>query len=368
MNIRENVMAVFHHEKPERIPWLIYDIPYPMLPRGYWERELRNMGLGVIALTLFHPAGNIYRTEMRNVEIEQKPIEQDGRTKVITTYHTPVGSISKKEDMNLSPPNPWILEYPIKNVSDYPVIEFILKNTVYFPNYESFMWMNKHIGGDGIVRAHSSYSPFQNLLISYMGCEGLAIHLHENTSEFENLLKIMEKKYFEIIHIIADSPAEIVGIDGNIDGRVTSPRLFERYLLPLYRKVSEILHKKKKIVQVHMDGALRSLKDLIPKTGIDVVEAFTPPPVGDLSISEARSIWGKDLIIAVNFPETVCVQGIEAIKKYTMTLLKEIEPGDGFILSITEDIPYRYPNDILEQSLRAITEVMWQHGKYPIKL
>ncbi|MHA2284052.1 MAG: uroporphyrinogen decarboxylase family protein [Promethearchaeota archaeon] len=339
-----------------------------MLPRGYWERELRNMGLGVIALTGFHPAGNIYRTEMRNVEIEQRPLEQEGRKFVTTTYHTAIGSISKKEDMNLSPPNPWILEYPIKSVSDYPVMEFILKNTAYLPNYEAFMWVDKHIGGDGIVRVNSGYSPFQNLLIKYIGYEGVAIHLHEYTKEFENILKVMEEKYFEIIHIIADSPAEIVGIDGNIDGRVTSPRLFERYLLPLYCKASEILHKKQKIVQVHMDGALQSLKDLIPNTCIDVVEAFTPPPVGNLSISEARSAWGKDMIIAANFPESVCLSGIDAIKKYTMELLKEVAPGDGFILSITEDIPYRYPNDILEQSLRAITEVLWEHGKYPLKL
>jgi len=367
MNIRENVMAVFHHEKPERIPWLTYDIPYPMLPRGSWERELRNMGLGIIGLMGFYPCGNVYVTEMPNVKIEQRPMMQGNRRIITTIYHTPVGSASKKEDLTISPPNPWIMEYPIKSLSDYEVVKFIFEDTAYKPNYEAFIWVDKHIGDDGFVRADCK-SPFQTLLIDFMGYQRLAIGLYRHRKEFESLLKIMEKKYYEIIHILADSPAEVIGIDGNINGRVTSPRLFEKYLLPLYKNASEILHKKNKIVSVHMDGALASLKDLIPKTGIDVVEAFTPPPLGDLPLSEARDSWGEDIIIEANFPETICLQGVDAIKRCTKELLRTVAPGDGFILSVTEDIPYREPNDILERSLRAITEVMWKYGRYPIKI
>ena len=119
---------------------------------------------------------------------------------------------------------------------------------------------------------------------------------------------------------------------------------------------------------MHFDGSLKPYKDLIPETGIDVVEAFTPPPVGDLSISEARLAWGENIIIEANFPESIFLQGVEATKKFTLDLLKEVAPGDGFILSITEDIPYQPPYDLLEVSLRAVTEVMWEYGKYPVRL
>jgi len=59
---------------------------------------------------------------------------------------------------------------------------------------------------------------------------------------------------------------------------------------------------------------------------------------------------------------------MKAAEKCTMDILKEVAPGDGFILSVTEDIPYREPHDLLEQTLRTITKVMWKYGKYPIKL
>lgn len=362
MNIRENVMSVFHRETPERIPWLTYDIAYPMLPRGAWERELRNMGLGII------PAIRPLSTEMPNVEIEQRSAVQGIRTITTTTYHTPVGTISKKEDSNITPPNPWIIEYPVKGLSDYDIVKFIFEDTIHKPNYEAFTWIDKHVGSDGYVRALGRKPPFLSLLLEYMGYERLSIDLYRNRKEVEDLMKVMEKKYFEAIQILAESPAEVVGLGGNINGRVMGPKFFEKYLVPTYFEASEILHKKDKITQIHMDGALACLKDSIPKTGIDVVEAFTPPPIGDLPLAEARQTWGKDLIIAANFPATVCLQGVDAIKRETLKILKSVAPGDGFILSVTEDIPYKEPNDVLETSLRSITEVMWKHGSYPIKL
>jgi len=365
MNIRENVMAVFHHETPERIPWLTYDIPYPMLPRGFWERELRNKGLGIIVLM---GSGGVCAAKTPNVEVERRTTTYGKRTVVTTIYHTPVGSVSKKEDPTITPPNPWIIEYPVKSLSDYDVVKFIFEDTVYRPNYESFIWRERQVGDDGFVRVHSGKPPFQSLLLEYMGYQRLSIDLYRNRKEVEALMGVMEKRYFEVVNILADCPAEVISIGGNINGRVTGPRFFENYLLPTYRKASEILHKKDKIVQIHMDGALACLKELVPKTAIDVVEAFTPPPIGDLPLSEAREAWGKDMIIEANFPATVCLQGVDAIKRETLKILKTVAPGDGFILSVTEDIPYKEPNDLLETSLRAITEVMCEYGAYPIEL
>jgi len=366
-SIRENVMAVFHHEPPERIPWLTYDIPYPMLPRGSWERELRNMGLGIIGLMGFYPCGDVYIAEMSNVEIEQK-ISTQGKRKIITTiYRTPIGNLTKKEDLSISPPNPWIIEYPFKTPSDYDVIRFIIEDTIYTPNYEAFLWIDKHVGDDGYVRA-GCRSPLLSLLLDWMGYKTFFIELHRHRNEIEKLLSVMEKKYFELIKILADSPVEVISIDGNINGRVINPKMFEKYLLPLYQKASAILHSKGKITSAHMDGALKCLKDLIPKTGLDVIEAFTPPPLGDLSLQEAREAWGEKVIISANFPETVCLEGVEAIKRCTLEILRSIAPGDAFMLTVTEDIPYREPNDILEVSLRTITEVMYKYGRYPVQI
>jgi len=100
-----------------------------------------------------------------------------------------------------------------------------------------------------------------------------------------------EKEVMEVFSIIAESPADIVHCNDNVNAAVTSPQLFERFLLPYYNDATKILHKAGNLFEVHMDGKLRALKDLIAKMDIDIIEAFTPPPMRDLHVREKRESW-----------------------------------------------------------------------------
>jgi len=62
------------------------------------------------------------------------------------------------------------------------------------------------------------------------------------------------------------------------------------------------------------------------------------------------------------------LKGVEAVKNFTKEILGTVASGDNFMLTVTEDIPYRELDDVLEPSLRAIAEVMWKYGKYPINI
>ena len=95
----------------------------------------------------------------------------------------------------------------------------------------------------------------------------------------------------------------------------------------------------------HMDGRLGSLVEAISRTEIDVVEAFTPPPMGDVSIAEAKAAW-PDKVIWANFPGSVFMLEPDEIRDFTVRLLREAMPGGRFILGVTENIPQavRYPS------------------------
>jgi len=121
------------------------------------------MGLGLIK------GCGVVTVEDPNVQVEQMPVVHGTREIVVTTCHTPVGDVSEKLDMTITPPNPWRTEYMIKDVSDYELVKFILEDTVYQPNYKLFLWWDRHLGDDGIVRTSCGYTPFQDLLIRFMG-------------------------------------------------------------------------------------------------------------------------------------------------------------------------------------------------------
>ena len=104
---------------------------------------------------------------------------------------------------------------------------------------------------------------------------------------------------------------------------------------------------------------------LIARTKLDVIEAFTPPPIGDLPLEEARTAW-KGKVIWANFPATAYLEAwLEGVERETIGMLNSAAPGDDFLLGVTEDI-----GDILsvdyEEVLKAITTTAMKHGVYPI--
>jgi hypothetical protein len=112
-----------------------------------------------------------------------------------------------------------------------------------------------------------------------------------------------------------------------------------------------------------MDGpSLKSIKDQIKETDVDIVEAFTPPPMGNLSLKEAREAWGDKFIIWVNFPETVFYYEPQELRKHVIRFLRETAPGDRVVMGITEDMP----PDLMEEGLRTFTKTNKRYGKYPV--
>jgi len=99
-----------------------------------------------------------------------------------------------------------------------------------------------------------------------------------------------------------------------------------------------MLHGKDKILAVHLDGRLKCLRDLIASSRIDVIEAFTPPPIGDISIEEARATW-KGKVLWTNFPATVSLEAqLDRVEREVISILRSAAPGRDFALGITEDI------------------------------
>jgi hypothetical protein len=98
---------------------------------------------------------------------------------------------------------------------------------------------------------------------------------------------------------------------------------------------------------------------------VDVVEGFTPPPIGDLSIKEARAAWGQEIVIWVNFPESMFLEGQEATKEYTLELLKS-DPGGALILGVTvmgtSMIADEETNQVFQAGMRAIMDAIEEYG------
>ena len=126
--------------------------------------------------------------------------------------------------------------------------------------------------------------------------------LHDHTREMEEVADVMTQKATEAYQLLADSPAQVLSTGDNLDERTFSPRLFERYGLPFYRQMSEILHAKGKIYKIHACGWVKHLLPMIKDSGLDAIEAFAVEPMNDLTVKEAREILDGKVSIMGGIP------------------------------------------------------------------
>lgn len=345
MDIRERLLTTLSWGEPDRVPLTIYDW---MLPRGTTERGLRELGVGLIGRQPAH------RVAHREVEFVTRVYLDNGRKLVRRTIQTPVGEVWQTlEPESAYETSNWIKEHFIKGPDDYRVMEYYLRDAVYKDNYDAIRETDRRLGSDGICLVWVAKSPIQEMLYQMMGMERFALDYHQRRDLFDSLHHTMVRRYREIYELAADAPVPVLQLGDNVTSDVVGHERYRNYLMPEYRYIKGRLAGTGKLLAVHMDGRLKSLQGLIGESAFDIMEAMTPPPMGDLSIAEARKAW-PDKALWINFTSSMHIEPSEAIAEHTRELLAEAGSRRGFAISITEDAPVQ----ALERSLGVIAGVL----------
>lgn len=355
-------MAATHKQRADRLPFFHY---WRHSQTGWAERECRNRGMG---MNWVRPP---YTERLHGVEVTERRAIVAGKRIIRRTFSTPVGSVYEDEyrepgvgqwhaNRSWMGNTPWITERLIKTPDDYKIVKYVVEHTEYHADYFPIEQAMDWLGEEGVVLDGLPHSPMQMLMIHWVGSEGGRIfyHLADYPELAEDLSRAISKAREPLYEIAAKSPAPIAMCGDNIDGVLVNPKLFQKYFMPEYEKQAAVLHKNGKLMAVHMDGRLNVLKELIPKTPIDIVEAVHPPPMGDLPISEALSLW-KDKVIWLGFPGAIYTSGPEATKEFALQLLREVAPGDKLALAMCTE------NPVSNDNLCALTTVL-ENAELPL--
>jgi len=362
MTRRERIMAATNKKRADKLPFMRSWSGHQI---GSAERECRNRGAG----TKWERPSHL--SKMHGVDVTEAQAMSSGEVVLRRTFSTPVGSVYEDEkrelgvgkwaELALRPKglNSWRNVGPrqisrlIKGPEDYKVVKYMVENTEYTPYYLPIEQAIDWVVDDGIATAWLPSSPLQMLTIHWIGNEdgSFSTHHAKYPDLVDDLYRAISKSYEPLYEIAAKSPATVINLDENIDGVLISPKLFQKYVMPSYEKEAEILHKHGKLMASHLDGRLDVLKDLIAKTPLDIVEAFHPPPMGDLPLGEALSLW-KDKVIWLGFPGSVYSLGPEAVKNHALDLLREIGSGDRLVIEMNTE------NLVSNENLLMLTSVL----------
>ena len=350
MTIRERMLATLRGGEADRIPWSIY----PIYLRGTAaEQRLRSKGLGVKAWR------RIFRTAYDDVTITRERRAGGGQHDVQVRIETPAGTLTQESVTDATTGSRWIRKHFITGLDDYAAAEFFFHHTRFEPDYEPWLQADAEMGDAGIVTAEIMPVPIMHLWVEWMGIEQMVEGAYLHSDRFDALVDVLDRHYDRQIQLAAESPAELVWFPDNITASVISPRLFERYCAPVYARAMPVMRSSGKIPYAHYDGSVRPLVDFLAKTDLPVMEAFTPPPMGDLTVAEAKKAW-PDKVIWINFPGSLFLQPAEEIEVYTLDLLREGAPGGRLMVGCTED----FPLGEFEKTFAAIGRALAEYEGY----
>ena len=352
MTPRERVMTALQWGKVDAVPFTMYET---MIPQCTAEREVRNDGLCIVKRDI-----PVFDVVQPNVKTVRESYVDNGQSYTRTQYETPVGTVDTLASH--AGFTKWYHETMFKSPEDYATIRFILKDEQYVPQYDRFRKAADAFGPDAVFRASFGREPLQTILSApYMDTQQFCIEWMDNRDEILAIYEILVEKRRNLYRIVAESPAQFANYGGNVVAEIVGLDTFQQYYAPHYNEAAEIMHRNGKMVGCHFDGNCRLMAESIAGTDLDYIEAFTPAPDTDMTLTEARAAW-PEKVLWLNFPSSLHLSDDETVENTTVSLLDELDSTHGLIMGITEDIPA----DRWQDSCRAIMRGLKQHAaEYP---
>lgn len=352
MTRRERVSTALKGDMPDQIPFTSY-------PNFVPDSELeRLVDLGLVLVERVPP----HKSHRPNVTVESQEIAGQRHPTTITRLTTPVGELTQKHVIEPGYGSAWISEYFVKRPEDYAVLEFAIRDEVIEPNIDYFVAKDRAIADRGMAVPNAADPTMQELWRRYTGMERFSLDWFDCRDQVRRVLEAMSERNLEIWAITANTPSDFCISGGNISGDIIGPPMFDELIMPHFQAEARIVHQSGKRILNHMDGFLKSLVSAVAQCPVDVIEAFNPPPDGNLSVGAARRAWpGK--VISTNFPSSVHLQPQDEVRATTLDLLREAAPGDGFVVGITENVPIH----LVGETFTTIAETLNQFGACPLK-
>jgi len=328
MTPRERMEAALRHERPDKVPFTIYE---GMAPTEQALPELKRRGLG------FVKRASVVSTRYPNCTSETTQYEEDGKKLVRTDIRTPVGDLfSIREPAGFTS---WTHKHLFTDENDYKALAFHLNDAVSEANYSGAVQIESEMEDNAILRTSFGLEPLQHLISGgVFGTMNFCLQWMENRDEVLKLYEIMVAKRREIYPLVAESPVWHANYGGNVVPEIVGLEAFQQYYVPNYQEAAEAMHKHGKLIGVHFDANCRLFSDDIAALDLDYIEAFTPAPDTDMTMREAREAW-PDKVLWINYPSSVHLRSEPEIERVTVELLEAVDPADGFLIGITENLP-----------------------------
>ncbi len=341
LSIRERIELFWAGERPDRIPYTIYQNEWRHTSADPAWEGLYARGLGV---TWHLPSVREFHD---NMEYREERSEVQGKEFVKQRLITPLGEIYQTflDD--------WQQKFYLESAQDYEVMTWIVEHARLEPVYDEWLRRSEEIGPSGVPLVMLGRTPNQSILVDLVGLENYAYHLVDLGDEMEALYQALLVKFRRKAELAAGGPGRFVSVLENFTADTLGPARYRKVLLPVYSECFPMLQAGGKIVGTHYDGQLSAVKKQIAEAPIDLIESLTPPPEGDMTLAECRAAW-PEMLFWSNINVECYDLPAEELKQVVLSRVAEGAP-DGRRLAF--EVSEQYPANWCE-SLGVVLEAL----------
>ena len=339
-NWNEMILAVFRGEDPKGVVWqpridfwFLVNQKRGTLPKRYEGATLLDVHDDVKSSIRYFiwPL----RTRYTKVKVEEQWVEPN---RLLRVWKTPIGELREVLRFTHYGLSAYHEEFKVKTPEDLRVLEYILEDSDYEFDTESYRQDIERVGNRGVPQFFYRRSPLQALIIEHMGYEATIYALADRPDLIQHYIEVATRADDRMYQVLLSSPVPILNLGENIDACLNSPPIFQRYHLPYYRMRVEQIKTSGKFVHIHMDGSLKPLLPFLRQVPWDGIEAATPVPQGDVTLEELKEAMGNLVLLdgipalyfLPHYPEEALVECVKRIVELFYPRL---------ILGISDELP-----------------------------
>ncbi len=296
-------------------------------------------------------------------EIKRSP---DGRVESEWIIRTPKRTLRGKIERGLIPHEPLVgkaVEYPVKSAEywrAYLELRQAWLENITGPAVEHFDEVVKTMGEEGVPSV--ALGPAHSALGGVRGMAEFIMDLHDYPDLMDELFEVERQITDKCIDAFLAAPTEVAWLDICwATGSNLGPERFKRWAQPdVERAMDRVRGVPNKYLGLYTLGRIRHLLPMFADAGVDFVETFEPNE-GDITLAEAKKLYGKKMCLMGNFDCTILSFGtVEEARQETRRCLREGMADGGYVLVTGDEVPA----DTKMDSLKARVETVEEHGRY----
>jgi uroporphyrinogen-III decarboxylase len=143
------------------------------------------------------------------------------------------------------------------------------------------------------------------------------------------------------------------------------PALFERFVVPYVREMTDLLHERGAYVRLHSHGKIGRVLESILATGADGLDPCEGPPDGDITLAELKARVGDKLCLFGNLQlKLLETRTPDDVERAVIACMDAAKAGGGYVIMPTA-APINTPlSPQTEANYLRYIEAAHKYGRY----